>query len=602
MPRRLAGWLASLLRAWRGLRSRRGKEACARKPVHARSRCAAAHAVLHALPAAFWKPQAYRRALDALVASGLPEAALLDLRGNHDAFNMPQRGGPNDFFARYAAEGRRSPAAKRAFSYFLPLPPRAGASQQPPGVQPAAGGSGGDAVAGEVEPRGRRLSGAGLQSEGWCPDVLLLGFDATPEPGLRSPANFAGECGWCRRGLAGSALAPPAGAHELPTETSAQALHRPARRSPQLPSLFPAAGVCSAALLREVQAELDSALAAVPAGCRRPAIVAYGHYPLSTIDAPLGMAGPLGLLSHMARSVRSMQVGEDGRSTQSCRGAAGACGLPRQGRHMHGSRCAYACGCAYASGSVSCSECKATKGAARFGRLTLAPCVHYLSRHTGHRPAASRLQRVSLSKRPPARSLWAAPAPHAPNSCRWLTMQGGCCTLRCMQCAVLRCAVLCHSAGDVILASSGDLRMGSPHHGPALCWARASAAAQPSCTRALPQPLRIPLLNSFALLPPCQCPDPAAGGYLAELETAAWKDDRRFRLLAVDRGALSFADLFFHTPDSPLRPRRTDALSIKENGELERGWVGGDGRGGQPVGCGGQLRCTVLCLSRSSSG
>lgn len=36
--------------------------------------------------------QTYRRALDTIVQeSGIPEAAILDLRGNHDAFNMAQR-------------------------------------------------------------------------------------------------------------------------------------------------------------------------------------------------------------------------------------------------------------------------------------------------------------------------------------------------------------------------------------------------------------------------------------------------------------------------------------------------------------------------------
>ncbi len=40
-------------------------------------------------------------------------------------------------------------------------------------------------------------------------------------------------------------------------------------------------------------------------------------------------------------------------------------------------------------------------------------------------------------------------------------------------------------------------------------------------------------------------------GHLAELENAAWKDDRRFRVLAFDKGAFSFADFFFHTPSKP---------------------------------------------------
>jgi len=40
-------------------------------------------------------------------------------------------------------------------------------------------------------------------------------------------------------------------------------------------------------------------------------------------------------------------------------------------------------------------------------------------------------------------------------------------------------------------------------------------------------------------------------GHLAELETAAWKDDRRFRVISADQGVLSFVDLFMHTPNKP---------------------------------------------------
>ena len=40
-------------------------------------------------------------------------------------------------------------------------------------------------------------------------------------------------------------------------------------------------------------------------------------------------------------------------------------------------------------------------------------------------------------------------------------------------------------------------------------------------------------------------------GHMAELENAAWKDDRRFRILSVDKGVLSFVDLFMHTPSKP---------------------------------------------------
>ena len=40
-------------------------------------------------------------------------------------------------------------------------------------------------------------------------------------------------------------------------------------------------------------------------------------------------------------------------------------------------------------------------------------------------------------------------------------------------------------------------------------------------------------------------------GRMAELENAAWKDDRRFRIMSVDQGVFSFLDLFMHTPSKP---------------------------------------------------
>ena len=53
----------------------------------------------------------------------------------------------------------------------------------------------------------------------------------------------------------------------------------------------------------------------------------------------------------------------------------------------------------------------------------------------------------------------------------------------------------------------------------------------------------------------------SCAGHLAELETAGWKDDRRFRLLTVDRGALSFSDLYFNTP-TKVRMRCTAGLQV----------------------------------------
>lgn len=52
-------------------------------------------------------------------------------------------------------------------------------------------------------------------------------------------------------------------------------------------------------------------------------------------------------------------------------------------------------------------------------------------------------------------------------------------------------------------------------------------------------------------------------GVFAELETAAWKDARRFRLLAVDSGHLSFADYYLQTPSRPSTPSRAGSLPIQ---------------------------------------
>ena len=68
------------------------------------------------------------------------------------------RGSGSDLFSTYAAEGRRN---KTARVLVHPLPAAVG---------------------------GRRSSNDG----GPCPTAMLLGIDATPEPGLRGPTNFVG--------------------------------------------------------------------------------------------------------------------------------------------------------------------------------------------------------------------------------------------------------------------------------------------------------------------------------------------------------------------------------------------------------------------------
>ena len=52
--------------------------------------------------------------------------------------------------------------------------------------------------------------------------------------------------------------------------------------------------------------------------------------------------------------------------------------------------------------------------------------------------------------------------------------------------------------------------------------------------------------------------------HLAELEAAAWKDDRRFRVLTVDQGVVSFSDLYFNTPSKvPPPPSAASAASAR---------------------------------------
>lgn len=94
--------------------------------------------------------------------------------GNHDTFNMPLRGGPNDFFAKHAAEGkRRASHQQRVYLHQLPAPLVRQQQQQG-----SSDGSSDDS------------SGSG------CPTAWFLGLDPTPEPGLRSPTNFAGGLPW----------------------------------------------------------------------------------------------------------------------------------------------------------------------------------------------------------------------------------------------------------------------------------------------------------------------------------------------------------------------------------------------------------------------
>ncbi|PRW58812.1 metallophosphoesterase [Chlorella sorokiniana] len=265
---------------------------------------------------------AYASLLRNLSAAGVPEQLVWDVPGNHDTFNMPVRGGPNDFFATHSAEGkRRASHQQRVYLHQLPAPP------------------------GQQQQQGSDGSGSDGSSAVNCPAAWFLGLDPTPEPGLRSPTNFAG-------------------------------LARPA-------------------FLAEVRATLQSI--EPPAGCGPPLIIAYCHYPLSTIDStePHSL-GPAAILLHAAHKATAMQ------------------GLTQL--------------------------------------LAEHNVAAVLSGHL-HSSFGQRLHRV-------------------------------------------------HST--------------------------------------------------------------PAGGHMAELETAAWKDDRRFRVLALDGGALSFVELMFHTRNAPRMPGRSDAPAMQD--------------------------------------
>ncbi len=56
-----------------------------------------------------------------------------------------------------------------------------------------------------------------------------------------------------------------------------------------------------------------------------------------------------------------------------------------------------------------------------------------------------------------------------------------------------------------------------------------------------------------------------SAGHMAELENAAWKDDRRFRLLSIDGGVLSFVDLFMHTPSKPRSSTGSPSVHLHED-------------------------------------
>lgn len=163
---------------------------------------------------------------------------------------MPLRGGPNDFFAKHAAEGKRRPSHKqRVYLHQLPVPP---ALEQGSGSSDGSSGNG-------------------------CPAAWFLGLDPTPEPGLRSPTNFAG--GWaldCR--VVSEAAAPAEAGVSFTACAGVLPSWSHAARPPHPPLNDLLAGLARPAFLDEVRAALQSI--EQPSGCGPPLIIAYCHYPL----------------------------------------------------------------------------------------------------------------------------------------------------------------------------------------------------------------------------------------------------------------------------------------------------------------------------------
>ncbi|GAX82028.1 hypothetical protein CEUSTIGMA_g9456.t1 [Chlamydomonas eustigma] len=212
-------------------------------------------------------------------SSHLPASAVMDVRGNHDTFDVI-RGSPSDFFTQYSATahyvherstgsncGTRLQAVSRElvrtdchksshqrvhvrevkFRHFYP-------SEETIHIDPS-GIEGNDNTA--------------------CPAVLLLSVDATPDPGLRGPTNFL--------------------------------------------------GVAKLDLLLQVEAAMNATRACLYVrGCAVPPVIALGHHPLSTIAL-----SPMNLFSH-AQSSQYQLYQNDSNLTDCCEEGAGT-----EAQHPH---------------------------------------------------------------------------------------------------------------------------------------------------------------------------------------------------------------------------------------------------------------------------
>lgn len=90
-------------------------------------------------------------------STGLEWDEVLDLRGNHDSFDVPVRSGKIDYYYKFSMSGK---AFKGKRIRFSPLFQKIGGIESKNGTR--------------------------------CPVGMLLGLDLAPEPGLKGPSNFLG--------------------------------------------------------------------------------------------------------------------------------------------------------------------------------------------------------------------------------------------------------------------------------------------------------------------------------------------------------------------------------------------------------------------------
>lgn len=90
-------------------------------------------------------------------STGLSWGDVLDIRGNHDTFDVPLRSGEIDYYSKFSASGEAFSRTRIRFSPLL-----------------------------------QKMDGTKSKNGTKCPAGLLLGLDLAPEPGLKGPSNFLG--------------------------------------------------------------------------------------------------------------------------------------------------------------------------------------------------------------------------------------------------------------------------------------------------------------------------------------------------------------------------------------------------------------------------